>query len=229
MKTLYTSLLALILTGNIAFSQGGLDLGVTGITIPAPGTSLLTTYSDTFAFKIFNFGDTLYAGDTLHLNMYLDGVMQPAGSFSTLLVATWESQVELTVSASFNFGLLNISAGTHSICMGFVNYNDVDNSNDSACATYTFTVPTGIGLTLGSKSSIYLNNGILNLNITHSDIVESTTLTVYNMAGRLVYAEDIGGNGSISSTVDLSSYATGVYVVRLVSKGRLIDTRKLIK
>ena len=113
--------------------------------------------------------------------------------------------------------------------MGFVNYNDVDNSNDSACATYTFTVPAGIGLTLGSKSSIFLNNGILNLNITHSDIVESTTLTVYNMAGRLVYAEDIGGNGSITSTVDLSSYATGVYVVRLVSKGRLIDTRKLIK
>jgi hypothetical protein len=49
------------------------------------------------------------------------------------------------------------------------------------------------------------------------------------MAGRLVYAEDIGGNGSISSTIDLSSYATGVYVVRLVSKGRLIDTRKLLK
>lgn len=226
MKKRYTSLLALILTGNIAFAQP--DMGVTEITTPTPGSSILTTYNDTLAFKIKNFGDSLNIGDSLVITMFIDGVEAPGGYF-LIMQQAWPTNDEYVLAGPVDFTSLNISAGSHTICLTTDDADDVNHANDTACATYTFTVPTGIGLTLGSKSSIFLNNGILNLNITHSDIVESTTLTVYNMAGRLVYAEDIGGNGSISSTVDLSSYATGVYVVRLVSKGRLIDTRKLIK
>ena len=69
MKKLYTSLLALILTGNIAFAQP--DMGVTEITTPTPGSSILTTYNDTLAFKIKNFGDSLNIGDSLVITRWI--------------------------------------------------------------------------------------------------------------------------------------------------------------
>jgi len=237
MKKLYISIIVFAFSFSAAFSQ--MDIGITTITNPAPGSTISATFNDTMEFYMQNFGPDIPGTDTVYVGFVIDNVAFPA-IYSLPLGSTFPSNAVLIVTAVVDLSALNFSDGTHTICATTVTFpfppGDADLTNDSTCANYWVGAPpppppppVGIESRIGSKSSIFLNNGTLNIDVANEDIVESTMLTVYSMSGALVHAEDIGGTGSISSKVNLSNQVTGVYVVRLVSQGKLIETQKLMK
>ena len=206
-------------------------MGVTSIDIPAPGSSIPTAYNDTLAFTVMNFGDPMPANDSLIIGIYVDGALQLNG-FIYELPTLWPTSVAIQLLIIYDIGALSLTAGPHTICLTTLDINDVDLTNDSSCASYTITVPpppAGIGSALGSQSSIFLVNGQLNLDVSSSDISGSTAVTVYNMSGTLIHSENISGSGNLSAVIDLDDHAAGVYVVRLVSSGKLVEVKKLMK
>ena len=229
MKKLYISILAVAFSFNIASSQT-FDVGVTAILDPAPGSTVASTFNDTMTFMLQNFGDTIFTGTDILFGVLVDGVLMPTG-YTLPLGVDFPPNTAALVTGVVDLASLNLNDGIHTVCISTANLTDVNLANDSACGNYTIsgTPPVGIESILGQKSAIFLSNGQLNVDVTNANIVGSASLTVYNMAGILIYSEELSGNGQVTAIADLSDQATGVYVVRLLSNGQMIEARKLMK
>ena len=125
---------------------------------------------------------------------------------------------------------LGLGNGNHTFCFWIQMPGDIDNSNDTACATYTLVDPVGVETReVQEYSRIYFVDGQLRLDVCNSRILGFSTLSVFSILGREIYSEPLTGNGRLVSTVNFSQQPKGVYIIRIVSNGKLIDTRKLIK
>jgi len=231
MKKLYSTVFIIACCASLTFSQS-IDLGITAIIDPAPGASVDINYSDSIKFTLVNYGPAIAGTDTITFVWFVDGILQ-AALYSLQFGSTFPTSALATISAQVDFSQINnptITVGnTYSICFAVAMLGiDTNMSNDSACANYTITT-TGLESIPGQKSNIFLSNGQLNVDVTHANIVGSSMLSVYNMAGTLIHSEEINGDGHIQSTIDLTNESHGVYIFRLLSDGKLIESRKLMK
>ena len=228
MKKILLSIIALAFVINLGFSQG-IDVGVTAMISPTPGSDMAMDFNGTMSFNLENFGPNIPNGDTLYLGMYFDGVIAPVG-YTLELTSAFNTNDVILTSGPVDFSLLsNVTAGLKSICFRTAMITDTDLTNDSACAFYNILSGNGIASVLGEQSTIFLANGRLKIDVTNADIVGSSMLSVYNMAGTLIHSEEINGDGHIESTIDLTNESHGVYIFRLLSDGKLIESRKVMK
>lgn len=76
--------------------------------------------------------------------------------------------------------------------------------------------------------SIFPNptKGMLSINITHCDIKNNNSFTVYNLSGNQLFNGNMQGSGEFS--IDMSEYIAGIYILVLVS-GEEKTSYKIIK
>lgn len=224
MKKLYSTLFILVCFVGLSFAQN-YDFGVIALDVPAPGANVDPSASDSMKITVENFGPALPTTDSITLVMLVDGI--PTGFiYWVKFTGPFPTGATTQLGWDIDFGTLNI--GTRSICWSIAMLNDTNSLNDSICANYNI-MPTGIESMLGQGSNIFLSNGQLNVDVTNADIQGSSMLSVYNMAGKLIYSEESVGNGQVTSIINMSDQANGVYIVRLMSDGKLIESRKLLR
>ena len=87
--------------------------------------------------------------------------------------------------------------------------------------TVTLYAPVGIDEKSGLAIRVFPNpnNGLFTLDIT-SSIVSEVNITVYNVLGNVVHTEtNVGLNGKLHKTIDLSGLAKGVYRLKVEGNG----------
>ncbi len=224
MKKLYSTFFILVCFAGLSFSQN-YDFGVTAITEPSPGANVDPSTSDSMKITVQNFGPDLPTTDSITMIMLVDGT--PTTSiYWVKFTGTFPNGASAQFGWDVDFSTLNL--GSRTICWTIFMLTDTNSANDTTCAVFNI-MPVGIESVFGEESKIFLSNGRLNLDVTNSEIRGSTTISIYNMAGSLIYSEDIDGDGHVASTVNLSDHATGMYIVRLLSDGKLIESRKVMK
>ena len=227
MKKLYSTLLIIGCFLSLSFAQN-YDFGVTAIVDPANGVNVDQNFNDTISVTVKNFGPTLPTTDSVMLRMLVDGMLTNVLYYITPAIP-FPSGLSVTVGWLVNLGSLGLSINSHSICWTiYMGSLDTNSANDTTCVSYNI-IMTGIESALAQESKIFLSNGQLNVDVTNKQIKGSTALSVYNLAGSLIYSEEIDGDGHVASTVDLSNQSTGMYIVRLLSDGKLIESRKFMK
>ncbi|PCH91695.1 MAG: hypothetical protein COB85_08825 [Bacteroidetes bacterium] len=227
MKKLYSTLIVLVCFAGLSISQP-YDFGVTAIVDPIDGSSLEQNFNDTMQITVFNFGPDLMTTDSVVLRLLVDGILTNV-TYYIIPGFPFPSGVGATIGWQVDLASLGLSLGSHSLCWTiYMGSLDTNSLNDSTCVSYTFTV-TGIESALEEQSKIFFANGQLNIDVTNPKIKGSSMLSVYNMAGMLVFSEELTGNGQLTSRINLSNHSDGVYIFRLTSDGNLIESRKLLK
>jgi len=93
--------------------------------------------------------------------------------------------------------------------------------------------PVGLIPVADTKVSIDLypnpTNGIVNYNFKAGN-QSNVKITVFNSMGQEVYEKDFGKvSGMFSETLDLQNYAKGIYIVHLVSGGKLYQQKVVVQ
>ena len=87
--------------------------------------------------------------------------------------------------------------------------------------------PLGINdNTNANNFSIYPNPNNGQFNIIISSPQKNTSIEVYNNIGVLVYSQKIVNE---QNTIELANEATGLYFVKVMSDGKIVGTKKIIK
>lgn len=139
---------------------------------------------------------------------------------------TYETDIELPVADCYTFNLID-TYGDGGATVTLKDNNDV--------VVYTTTGNYGSGASTnfqagvlavndidGNQVSVYPNpsNGIINI----SSKIANNNIEVFDVTGRKVYTTH---TNSTLSTIDLSSYGKGVFVVK-ISDGKNVTTKKVI-
>lgn len=102
-------------------------------------------------------------------------------------------------------------------------------SNDAQCqctATKCITLTTDISTPEGMNNAVSIypnpNSGIFNITL-DATINTDMTVNVYNTLGELVKTVVVGGN---TTTIDMSDFASGVYVVKVIAQEQ-VATKKI--
>lgn len=69
-----------------------------------------------------------------------------------------------------------------------------------------------------SKLNVYYSNNTIVAALPMNRI--DGTIEIYNLEGRLVYRRDVSGNNKKSMRINGGNFASGVYHIRLISKGK---------
>lgn len=215
----------------LSHSQQVTDLGVTAILNPVPNTNVPNNFNDTLKFTIQNFGmTTISSGDTIPLSIEVDGLI----AIPVLLGidSDFPPMAQANVDlVGIDLGAMGLPNGNHTVCISTAMPGDVDPANDSTCATYTLVDPTVIFESSNNWENIqvYFANDRLHFNVTHLEIEGRASISVYSVLGQEVFSGQLGANGHIAMSINVSDQPKGVYIVRIVSNGKLIDTRKVMK
>ena len=231
MRKIYLTLMMVGLGFLISYSQLTIDVGVTSIQSPAPNSSIPNNFNDTIQFVVQNFGTaTIGSGDTIPHVIELDGIF-PVQT-DVVLSSDFPPGVQAIVSlVGVDLGALGLPNGNHTVCIRTEMPGDVDASNDETCATYTLVDPTVIDETGSDREDVkvYFVNDQLHFNVTHPEIEGSATVSVYSVLGQEIYSGPMGEQGRIMGSINIAGHPKGVYIVRMVSNGKLIGIQKLIK
>lgn len=148
----------LFLTLAMAFSfnmSAQVDVGLTAINSPADGSTILPLGNSTFVVKMKNFGSSTITGGSLgKIVMTVNGVV-----FREVTITN--TQISIAAGADINLQTFAINLDSilqvtspSTVCLYNVTPNDADNSNDTACGTYTKSTAT---LKLESESVVILD------------------------------------------------------------------------
>lgn len=228
MKKLYTLIFFFFFTALSSNSQI-VDLGITAIVDPVPGASIPNNYNDTIKFSMVNNGATIAANDTVPIGLGIDGI--PVLNLFAFMQSDFPAGVTGVVSFyGIDMGVLGLSNGNHTFCFWTQMPGDVDNSNDTACATYTLVDPAPTGFDvfgLKEYTKLYFKDGRLQVDISNQKIVNGVELTVCDLMGRTVYSDFLSGLNQVSAEIQFDTYSNGIYLVRVRSNTGWMETRKL--
>ena len=229
MKKIYITVFLFLFVVFTASSQG-VDIGITAIVDPVPGTSIPNNYNDTIKFSMINNGPTIAANDTIPIGFSIDGL--PILSMYASMQSDFPTGVTAIVAFyGIDMGVLGLTNGDHTFCFWTQMPGDINNSNDTACATYTLvdpTVPTSLEFSLVQEYvKMYFDVGMLYLDVSSGNLVDGAELVVCDMMGRNVHSEYISGVSIYSENISFENYPRGVYLVSLRSNTGWVETRKL--
>jgi len=80
-------------------------------------------------------------------------------------------------------------------------------------------------LSIPNEFEISPNPGALNLNIKLSNTLKDATITIYNVLGKKIFSKHVN---AISSSIDVSQWSSGVYLVRISSDNTIL-TKRFVK
>ena len=206
-----------------------IDLGITAIVDPVPGTSIPNNYNDTIKFSMVNNGATIAANDTVPIGLGIDGI--PVLNLFAFMQSDFPTGVTGVVSFyGIDMGVLGLSNGNHTFCFWTQMPGDVDNSNDTACATYTLVDPAPTGFEFSEfaeYSKLYFEAGQLHVDVSNKNILSGVDLIVRDLMGRQVYRGFISGVNRCSDKISFDNYSKGIYLVSVRSNTGWMETRKL--
>ena len=188
----------------IVDSISGLPQGITWFSSPSP----LVIYADSVVCVTF-YGSSNADSGYYPITFYSHGVVtDPSAGTQTL---SYQELIELGA---------------------FIPYTQlsVTNSIDSGeCHPLPYT-PTGISSVItASDWSIYPNpgNGNFKVNINGSKGI-SGQLAVHDLLGRLIYQRCIESTEQYQTSLDLTNFSPGMYLVQLISKGGVPSAPKAV-
>ena len=136
-----------------------------------------------------------------------------------------EPQQENTPNATFT--IHNVQEGNYfwrvkSVC-SFGESNFVNGEN----------ITTGIAHYDGSQFALYPNptTGMVNVQFSMNNVqLEDVDIQIFDVYGRLLITVETCHGASLQTTqIDLSSYAPGIYLIKLVGDGRVMGVQKVVK
>lgn len=130
---------------------------------------------------------------------------------------------------TFKAYLESSSEGVFTATYTFQNANDIF---DEIEVTITVNItPTGVAeLSLDQKRvNVYPNpaNEIVNLDYSSMSGLNNPNIVVYDIVGNLIYTDRVDPFVKLS-TVELSRFEDGYYLVSLVDNGKVLDTHRLV-
>ncbi len=91
---------------------------------------------------------------------------------------------------------------------------------------FTHVIPLSVETETTQAISIYPNPANAQLNIQNTSKNSITNLSIYNVAGKIMYDSKLLGNSTES--IDISKYASGVYFVSYIGSNNIKRTEKLV-
>lgn len=112
-------------------------------------------------------------------------------------------------------------------------YHDLDSDTDKVMVTVNDFSERQIA----DESSVHLEflihpnptDGKLNIKV--SGLSNLSSIYLYDLSGKTIYAENIndGDRQTYTKTLDLSDYASGIYLLQLVDNNKVITTKVVLK
>ena len=224
------------LTSVAAFAQ--LDLSASHIVSPASGTTVTSNNAFTVKFAVTNTGTTtLNAGDTIFYRIDINGGVVTIGGANIFFIPLTiplapNDSVHISVGANLDFwgfaggALANQSTFT----IGFnvrgttccPSIDDADLSNNQISLTLTNGSLSSVEANTFELETFYANN---QFHVEYINGIGSLDISIYNLAGQIVKTTTI----TQSENIELSELPSGVYVTKIASEGRLIETKKFVK
>lgn len=158
----------------------------------------------------------------------LNGSVGPDSTINKVLIA------QITTDGIFSFSL-NIQIGTPSgagIVQNYVADSAVGNEIQATFMRYPNSA--SIGTTVNKPNSLFLVfpnpvNDLLTIKIIPTKGSINNSYTIYNSEGKTVYKKELGSVADkFLEQVDLSSFASGLYVVQFISDG-VTSSQKIVK
>ncbi|MEI6124051.1 MAG: T9SS type A sorting domain-containing protein, partial [Bacteroidota bacterium] len=201
-------------SGSLAWNTGATS---GSITVTAPGTYSVT---QTVGSCTSNSALATAAPKTIPIvNLGSDTILCASQSFmldAGNSGATYQWTPLGQTSQSITVDTLGLGTGTHIISVLVTAANSCTASDD---VMVTFNPCAGITENEDDISiSVVPNpsNGVFYLSVT--GLNEVSTLNIFSVSGQIIYKEQIDNAGFVNKPIDLSSYPTGMYFIRIVSK-----------
>ncbi|MEW6470504.1 MAG: S8 family serine peptidase [Bacteroidota bacterium] len=187
-------------TGNYVYTEASACFGYEAKLL-TPCISLAGTQNPVFTFRYHMFGADM---GTLHVDVLAGGV--------------WNNDVIPAVSGNQGTGWLTGTVPLNAyigqtVVVRFRGITGVDYTSDMALDGFSVSDIVGMNQEmLAANVSLYPNpsNGLFNLNV-NNIAAGNVKISVKDMLGREVYSADMGNGPVISSQIDLSACADGIY------------------
>tara|TARA_R110002072_G_scaffold216958_8_gene374542 strand:+ start:7897 stop:8604 length:708 start_codon:yes stop_codon:yes gene_type:complete len=219
-----------------AFAQ--LDLEATSIVSPASGTSVTSGNPFTVKFAVTNTGTTtLNTGDSIFYRIDINGGIVTIGGaniFYIILSKTVAPNDSVHISVTANIDFWNFGQGalanSSTFTIGFnvrgttccPSLDDANLANNQISLTLTNGSLSNDELEAVELETFYSNN---EFHVEFLNIGSAIDVNIYNLTGKLVKTAALTG----SEDIDLSDLPQGVYISKIVSKNKLVETKKFVK
>ena len=103
----------------------------------------------------------------------------------------------------------------------------------NGCTDTTSCLNAIAGITENSTTDITLypnpTTGIVNVELSSEAIAQNPEIQVFDMYGRMLGVADARGASPQTMEIDLSQYANGIYLLKVVDNGKVIAVGKVVK
>ena len=229
MKKLLLTLTAVFTLSFGSFAQN-VDVGVTGLvllnytdfSVILPGSNF--TIGDTILVggTIENFGDTMMAGDSIHLVMSADGF--PDLEFEEVLDTLLLNGEDLIFAAPAILLTTGVPAGSFEVCVTTAQPGDSDNMNDESCQSMVLVEPGPPASIeeIALVENLYYANNALRFKLNSA---AQSQLTLVDLSGKVVMQEMLAAH---AQEISLGDIPNGIYIVR-VQSGNDVSVQKIAK
>lgn len=166
--------------------------------------------------SMINLGpDVIPTGQTMDIRIFIDGTYTGFhDAFQIPGELTLDNQLVNCTTVTFDASDFNYQPGIHYVELKVV-YAGQTYTNDEGTIFYVYYDYDGVITPLSEISSIYPNPASSQVTVSN---VKGAKLTVVNSLGQIVATV---ANADVDQTIDASSFANGVYVVRIEKGGEL--------
>jgi len=178
---------------------------------------------------------------TVSITAPTDAATYSVGSSVTITAAASDSDgvidsvqffvdgVKIGVDATSPYSYVWVTtSGTHTLTAVATD----NNGEHTTSAPITISPTTGINeITANTSISIYPNpaSDIVNIEINTTEQIVNATYAIYDVIGNMVSNKKIGTlSGTYSDKIDVSTFAKGLYIIKISSNGGLASTKKII-
>ena len=184
----YLQILIILLFTSLN-SNAQYDIGVTGITNPASGTSVNGGQTTTLVFDVENLGsNNIPTGlqDTIWFDIVTGGSVQQ--SFYWFPSSTFTAGTTIPLQVTIDFGNYSLSNGNFTLCMQSRWSRDFVTSNNSTCQTNTYGSQSGVdvGINPGSVVIAAPTGYPANSNIPLFTLLDTLRLSIKNYGTQTV-------------------------------------------
>lgn len=224
------------LSSIAAFAQ--LDLAATHIVSPAAGTVVTSNSPISIVFAVTNTGTTtLNVGDSIFYRIDINGGVVTIGGANIFYIPLTKTlapndSVHITVGATldfWNFGQGSL-ANQSTFTIGFnvrgttccPSLDDADLTNNQISISLTNGSLSADELDALQLETFYANN---ELHVEFLSGLGMIDVSIYNLAGQIVKTTSL----TESDNVNLNELPKGVYISKITSEGKLLETKKFVK
>ncbi len=137
-----------------------------------------------------------------------------------------------TATFTHSLTLTGGTSGTINICGFAIMEDDSDSTNNMSCHDITWDATIiGIGELHEAviENNSYVSNGVFRVALENVFNHDAANISIVNINGQVVLTENMDINtGIIEGDIDVTSLATGIYIVKFASPKGVISTQKVM-